>query len=112
MRRPGDLTARYGGEELALLMPDTSAAQACQVVAWMCQAIAQLGIAHEASCAMPVLTASVGGATLDPAGTESGLELLEAADEHLYRAKAAGRNRVLWRGVFGDEDSLAYHPAA
>jgi diguanylate cyclase (GGDEF)-like protein len=112
MRRPGDMAARYGGEELILLMPDTPAAQACQVVAWMCQAIAQLGIAHEASYVAPVLTASVGGATLDPAGTESGLELLEAADEHLYRAKAAGRNRVLWRGVFGDETGPAQSQAA
>jgi PleD family two-component response regulator len=59
---------------------------------------------HEASTAAGVLTASVGGATLDPAGTESPLELLEAADEHLYRAKAAGRNRVAWRGGVAQDD--------
>jgi diguanylate cyclase (GGDEF)-like protein len=99
MRRPADLAARYGGEELALLMPDTCAARARQVMEWMCQAIAQLAIAHEASTAEAILTASVGGATLDPAGIESRAELFEAADNELYRAKAAGRNRVLWRGV-------------
>jgi diguanylate cyclase (GGDEF)-like protein len=104
MRRPGDLAARYGGEELALLMPDTTAAHARQVVGWMCQAIAQLNLVHEASTAAGVLTASVGGATLDPAGTESPLELLEAADEHLYRAKAGGRNRVAWRGAAPKDD--------
>jgi diguanylate cyclase (GGDEF)-like protein len=98
MRRPGDLAARYGGEELALLMPDTSAGQARQVVGKICEAIAQLNVAHEASTAASVLTGSAGGATLDPASTESPLELLEAADEQLYRAKAAGRNRVTWRG--------------
>jgi diguanylate cyclase (GGDEF)-like protein len=105
MRRPGDLAARYGGEELALLMPDTTAAQAQQVVGWMCQSIAQLNIVHEASSAANVLTASVGGATLDPAGTESPLELLEAADEHLYRAKAGGRNCVAWRSDGRDGDA-------
>jgi diguanylate cyclase (GGDEF)-like protein len=103
MRRPGDLAARYGGEELALLMPDTSAEQALQVTSWMCQSIAQLTIPHEASTAARVLTASVGGATLDPAGAESCLELLESADRHLYRAKAAGRNRVVWRGGQGED---------
>ncbi len=98
MRRPIDLAARYGGEELALLMPDTDAAQAQHLVGCVCAAIEQLAITHAASHVAPVLTVSVGGATLVEFGAESAPELLQAVDEALYRAKHAGRNRVEWRG--------------
>jgi diguanylate cyclase (GGDEF)-like protein len=97
MRRPGDLAARYGGEELVLLMPETDAVHARQVVEALCQAVAELRIAHEASTVAPVLTVSVGGATLDAAGAELPADLFEAADAQLYRAKQAGRNRIAWR---------------
>ena len=97
MRRPADLAARYGGEELVLLMPDTDAAQAQQVVCAICDEIAQLEIAHAASTVAPVLTVRVGGATLTDHGSETASAMFEAADEHLYKAKQAGRNRVVWR---------------
>ncbi len=97
MRRPADLAARYGGEELALLMPDTYAAQAEHVASTICLAIVQLALPHASSTVAPVLTASVGGVTLTSSGSESAAELLEAADSHLYQAKSAGRNRVIWR---------------
>jgi len=97
MRRPGDLAARYGGEELVLLMPDTPAADAQAVLARLQEAIAGLAIVHEDSRAAPVLTASIGGATLAPGSREEPFALFEAADAQLYRAKQAGRNRVAWR---------------
>lgn len=97
MRRPADLAARYGGEELALLLPNTDAEQARHVVDGICHAIAALAIPHAASLAAPMLTVSVGGATCTAAGGESGIQLLEAADTHLYQAKQAGRNQVVWR---------------
>ena len=97
MRRPDDLAARYGGEELALLMPDTHAGQARQLVGAVCGSIEQLMILHVASAVAPVLTVSVGGATLGAVGDESAAELLDAVDHQLYRAKHAGRNRVAWR---------------
>jgi diguanylate cyclase (GGDEF)-like protein len=101
LRRPGDLAARYGGEELVLLLPDTDAAQAQQVVRAVCTAIADLEIPHEASGVRPVLTVSAGGATLNgsgvPPSNESCAELFAAADALLYQAKKAGRNRVQWR---------------
>ncbi|MBA5687902.1 diguanylate cyclase [Rugamonas apoptosis] len=97
MRRPADLAARYGGEELVLLMPDTDAAQALQLVQAIRAEVAQLAIAHAASKAGPLLTVSVGGATLRLGAGESANELLAAVDAHLYLAKEAGRDRVSWR---------------
>lgn len=97
MQRPGELAARYGGEELLLLMSDTDAQSAHAVAEALRAAIAGLAIAHEASSVAPVLTVSVGGATLDPAGAEQQFELFEAADAQLYRAKQAGRDQVWWR---------------
>jgi diguanylate cyclase (GGDEF)-like protein len=97
MRRPTDLAARYGGEELVMLMPDTDAAQAQHLVGCIRQAILELTIAHGASQVAPVLTVSVGGATLLDFDAETAPELLQAVDQQLYRAKHAGRNRVEWR---------------
>jgi diguanylate cyclase (GGDEF)-like protein len=95
--RAGDLAARYGGEEFVLLLPATDAAQARHLVERLCAGIAALALAHAASSVAPVLTVSVGGATLGSHGMESAAALFEAADSHLYRAKQAGRNRVAWR---------------
>ncbi|MEH6434517.1 diguanylate cyclase [Massilia sp. DD77] len=97
MRRPADLAARYGGEELVLLMPETDAEHARQVVEALCEAVAELNILHEASAVAPMLTVSVGGATLAPESSELQSDLFEAADAELYRAKQAGRNRITWR---------------
>ena len=97
MRRPADLAARYGGEELVLLMPDTDAGQAQHVVAAIREAIRQLAIEHAAAATGTVLSVSVGGATLAPRGSETAAELFDSADALLYRAKKEGRNRVIWR---------------
>ncbi|RYE94300.1 MAG: diguanylate cyclase, partial [Oxalobacteraceae bacterium] len=67
------------------------------VVDGLCAALAELQLAHAASPVARVLTVSVGGATLGTHGAESAAALFEAADKHLYRAKQAGRNRVVWR---------------
>ncbi|KQQ91857.1 diguanylate cyclase [Massilia sp. Leaf139] len=97
MRRPADLAARYGGEELVLLMPETDADQALRIAQALREEIAYLNIAHAGSAAASCVTASIGGATLDPARSESSAALFEAADVQLYRAKQGGRNRVMWR---------------
>ena len=103
LRRPADLAARYGGEEVVLLLPDTDATQARHVVDGILEAIFELRLAHAASGVAPWLTVSVGGATLSEHGPgqrpETAAELFEAADVQLYRAKHGGRNRVAWRGV-------------
>jgi diguanylate cyclase (GGDEF)-like protein len=61
-------------------------------------------IPHGSSTVAPVLTVSVGGVTLTKGGSETAAELLEAADSHLYQAKSAGRNRVIWRAGDGADD--------
>ena len=97
MRRPGDLAARYGGEELLLLMPETDALDARRMAEGVREAVVALNIAHEASGVAPLVTVSIGGATLDPGDEEQQAELFEAADAQLYRAKQNGRNQVWWR---------------
>ncbi|MDQ2819665.1 MAG: diguanylate cyclase [Pseudomonadota bacterium] len=104
MRRPADLAARYGGEELVLLMPDTNAADACDLVRSICEAIAALDIAHAESHVAPMLTVSAGGATRIAGSVETAAAMFEAADVQLYRAKKGGRNRVEWRST---EDAVA-----
>lgn len=99
MRRPGDLAARYGGEELLLLMPETDVDAAQALAESVREAVLALNIAHEASSVTPLLTVSIGGATLDIEGDEQPSDLFEATDAQLYRAKQAGRNQVWWRAA-------------
>jgi diguanylate cyclase (GGDEF)-like protein len=55
--------------------------------------LAALGIAHAASPTSPLLTASMGIATLVPDRVQTSASLIRAADALLYQAKAEGRNR-------------------
>ena len=93
-RRAGDVVARYGGEEIGILMPNTELAGAQAVAERIRQAIAALQTAHRGS-PFGVLTISAGVAALAPRrGEHVPAMLVEAADQALYAAKAAGRNQV------------------
>lgn len=92
--RAGDLAARYGGEELGVLLPNTDAAGAMAVAEKIRVAINNLAIPHTGSAA-GVVTISAGVDAFVPAREQNKpLELIEAADSALYKAKAGGRNRV------------------
>ncbi|MED5620273.1 diguanylate cyclase [Ideonella sp. BN130291] len=94
-RRTGDIAARIGGEEFAVVLPDTTAHGAIQVAQGLRQRLAARALAHPASPVGPCVTVSIGIAHLPPgAAAESADELLRRADGALYRSKHEGRDRV------------------
>lgn len=95
VRRGDDLAARCGGEEFAVVLPDTDVAGACIVAETIQRAIADLAIAHTGSEIGDTLTLSIGVATIAP-GVDAPPELLIAtADAAMYEAKRQGRNRIV-----------------
>jgi hemerythrin len=90
--RSTDLLARYGGEELAVILPDTDAAGTAVVAARVVAQVAALALPHKSSDAAPHVTVSVGGVALVPGSKDAGAPMLADADAALYHAKAAGRN--------------------
>ncbi len=95
LRRPTDLAARYGGEEFVVVLPETDLEGALGVAETMRQAVEAEAIAHGFSSVGKHVTISIGVASLVPGrDDESGfVALLKLADQALYRAKRAGRNR-------------------
>ena len=98
-RRRRDIVARYGGEEFALLLPETDA-DAARGMAERCQRlIAELAIAHSGSKVADHVPASIGVATVSPAGGGDARSLYAEVDKLLYAAKQGGRNQVVSRNV-------------
>jgi diguanylate cyclase (GGDEF)-like protein len=93
-QRSGDLIARIGGEEFAVLLPGADAHSALRLAEEMRMAVIQLDIPHEASPVAPYVTISVGAATLDGERHENIGQLVAEADAALYQAKNSGRNQV------------------
>ncbi|HYZ57678.1 MAG TPA: GGDEF domain-containing protein [Streptosporangiaceae bacterium] len=94
--RDGDLIGRFGGEEFAVLLPHTAAAEAARVAERLRAHIADEPVAVGDGRSDGILigvTVSVGVAELGDA-TQDLVELLAAADAALYAAKSAGRNRI------------------
>jgi diguanylate cyclase (GGDEF)-like protein len=90
--RGGDLLARYGGEEFAAILPGTDEIGAQVVASRMQEAIRSLNIRNETQTGTFV-TVSIGIAVFESSHADAA-EIVEAADQALYRAKAGGRNRV------------------
>jgi diguanylate cyclase (GGDEF)-like protein/PAS domain S-box-containing protein len=94
--RPIDLASRYGGEEFALIMPETTSDEACAVAEQVRKAVMDLRISHGAPGAGDRVTLSVGVAIHVPGEGHDGPDrLLGLADQALYAAKRLGRNRVI-----------------
>jgi hemerythrin len=99
LRRSSDLLARYGGEELVVVLPDTDLAGALDVAQRMVQAVRDVQLAHAASAVAEHVTISAGVCSQVPVPRQEGASpsaaLIACADAALYQAKDQGRNRVV-----------------
>jgi len=93
-QRPGDLVARYGGEEFSVIMGETDLEGAASLADSIRAAIFDLNIPHEFTGSETRLTISLGVAMAFPHEGLLEKQLINAADEALYDAKASGRNCV------------------
>ncbi len=94
MMRPGDVAARYGGEEMICILPETDLTGALRVAEQIQAGLAARAIPHAASLVSKVVTLSLGVACTVPTPDSHRGDLLALADRYLYDAKNAGRNRI------------------
>jgi diguanylate cyclase (GGDEF)-like protein len=94
MGRPGDLVGRYGGEEFSYVISEADLGAACAIAEKTRNRVLTLRIEHSAS-PYRIVSISVGVAACVPEATGGWANLLQAADQQLYAAKKAGRNRVM-----------------
>ena len=94
LNRPGDLAARYGGEEIAVILPGNTEAQACEMAARIADEVRRLDIPHCGSV-HGVVTVSAGVEAFAPVhDCDLASDQVQQADRALYAAKHAGRDRV------------------
>lgn len=93
--RESDLAARYGGEEFALVLLHTDGLTAQKVCERLREKIASLAFTSAGGVSFGI-TSSFGIATFPSPGIQAEKDLVEAADQALYRAKKEGRNRVVF----------------
>ncbi|MFJ3486141.1 diguanylate cyclase domain-containing protein [Pseudomonas sp. NPDC090202] len=93
--RSGELVARLGGEEFAVLLPGQAHEQALESAERLRELLASRQLPHSASSVSPFVTLSIGIAELDPATMQRFDQLLQSADKALYRAKSLGRDRCV-----------------
>ncbi|MBF2021478.1 MAG: diguanylate cyclase [Hydrococcus sp. C42_A2020_068] len=99
LERPGDLVARYGGEEIAAILPNTTAEGAIQIAELIHLGIRRLKIPHVRSTVSSYVTLSLGICSQVPNRQLSPESLIAAADKALYTAKERGRNQYYLYGT-------------
>ena len=112
LRRPTDLAGRYGGEEFAVLLPNTDEAGVAVTGERIRRGVQELALAHAGS-EFGIVTISLGGAAImPPIGGIGPAAFVEAADAALYAAKRGGRNsvRLAAVAVVADEAALVLKP--
>jgi two-component system chemotaxis family response regulator WspR len=100
VRASGALVARYGGEELAVVLPRTAGTNALAVAQELRARVEELAIPHIAS-PYGIVTLSLGVACCSPESDETIADLVGATDQALYQAKHDGRNRCALAGEPG-----------
>ncbi|MDJ0845746.1 diguanylate cyclase domain-containing protein [Crocosphaera sp.] len=93
IQRPGDLVARFGGEEFAIILPQTDQHGAITVAKRIQEAIRLQAIPHEQSKVSDIVSVSMGIATMIPIAESNPDILIKRADQALYSAKNQGRDR-------------------
>lgn len=94
-QRSSDMAARFGGEEFAIILPDTSEEDAARIAAGVIADIEALQLPHANSSVAQYVTTSMGLATITPAQPDDDQRLRLDADFALYQAKNSGRNRLV-----------------
>lgn len=95
LSRAGDMLARYGGEEFVAILPHTNQSGAAELAASFHDRIRQLALPHDKSPISPLVTISIGVASVIPSQALSPSQVMAMADEALYRAKNSGRNKTV-----------------
>lgn len=93
--RASDTPARYGGEEFTVIMPHTDEHGALRQAQGIRRAMEQLQIAHAHSPVAQHITLSMGIVSLHTPDVREAKDLIAMADQCLYQAKSAGRNRIV-----------------
>ncbi|MBW3658673.1 MAG: GGDEF domain-containing protein, partial [Actinobacteria bacterium] len=92
--RSSDVVCRYGGEEFAVILPETDVEQAMQVAERLREAVERSNFTGSDARYLGQVTSSFGVETYEE-GLPSRSEMIQRADEALYEAKETGRNRVV-----------------
>lgn len=97
--RPADFAARYGGDEFAVILPNTSAQGAKHIAEQLRKDLTHLQLGGRTRAMSASVTLSIGIGIGRPGGGFTAENLLSIADDALYEAKNRGRNRVVIRSL-------------